>query len=398
MATPRAGQRLVLDLGTATLRLAMVLPGKYSPDAPAPAIIEMPAVTLVDRERHSVAAVGTQAAALAKGSLPTGVEIVRPMREGMIAAFDPAVALVRQALHEATGGERALRRLTRKPRALYSLPATASDAMRHITGDVLTYAGLGACTPIPATLAAGVGAELPVKSSRLHAICDLGAGVSEIAVLGNGRVLVARSWPFGGDWLDTAIIRAVRRRRGNTITRAMAEEARREFGALDEDYSYNGKPVAVGSDDGLDPAQRRIIARRRNTGTGPLMASVGAGGSFRRAGHNPHSRSGLPEFNPQDVAAGLSDGARGLIEGIALFWEDLDGKMRDGIAAEGLMLTGGAATLPGLAPAIARALSVPVRLAADPAGATIRGLIELGSDPANWEAAWSWPPAWESSL
>ncbi len=398
MATSRAGQRLVLDLGTGTLRLALVLPGKYSADAPAPTVITMPAVTLVDRERHSVAAVGTQAAALAKGSLPSGVAVVRPLRAGVVDAFDPAVALVRQALHEATGGERALRRLTRKPRALYTLPATAGDAIRHITSDVLSYAGIGAGLPIPATLAAGVGAGLPVRSSRLHAICDLGAGISEIAVLGNGSVLAARSWPLGGDWLDTAIIRAVRRRRGNTITRVMAEEARREFGALDEDYSYNGKPVAEGSNDGLDPAQRRVIARRRSTGTGPLMATVSAGGSFGRVGHNPHSRSGLPEFNPQDVAAGLSEGVRSLIEGIVLFWEDLEPPVRESLTGDGLLLTGGAATLPGLAPAITRALGVPVRLAADPAEATMRGLIELGSDAANWDRAWPWPPIVEASL
>ncbi|HUS14621.1 MAG TPA: rod shape-determining protein [Chloroflexia bacterium] len=158
-ATHATGRDLVLDLGTSTLRLAHVAPGQYRPPAAGDraAIIELPALTLVDRQRHSVVAVGAPAAAVARGTLPTGVEAVRPFREGLVGAFDPAVALVRTALHQALGGERALRRLARRPRALYTLPATASDAARHITHDVLTYAGLGSGTPIAAALVAAVG-------------------------------------------------------------------------------------------------------------------------------------------------------------------------------------------------------------------------------------------------
>src|SRR5579859_4889583 len=130
MATIRPGRDLVLDLGTSTLRLARVAAGKYTAGdgADGRRIIELPALTLVDRQRHSVVAVGNQAAIIARGTLPTGVEAVRPLRDGLVATFDPAVALVRNALHEAMGGERALRRLTRRPRALYSLPSTATDA------------------------------------------------------------------------------------------------------------------------------------------------------------------------------------------------------------------------------------------------------------------------------
>jgi rod shape-determining protein MreB len=394
-AAPPSRKAFVIDLGTSTLRLAPVTPGKYQADAPAPEALEMPALTLVDREKGSVVAVGRQAANIAKASLPSGVEVVRPWREGLVAAFDPAVALVRHALHEASGGERALRRLTRRPRALYSLPTTATDAARHIMADVFSYAGLGESYPIPTTLAAAVGAELPIKGNRPFVVCDIGAGIAEIAVIASNTVRATRSWALGGDWLDQAIVRAVRRRRGNTITRAMAEEARREFGALDEDYSYNGQPVSEAAVADLDPAQRRMIARRRNTGTGPLMAQVGAGGTFSGAAHNPHSRSGLPEFNPQDVGAGLSEGARPLIEAIVMFWEDLESGLRQDCAANGLTITGGSAILPGLVPAIGRAINVPARLASDPDGATLRGLIELGNDPENWKKPWPWPPPWE---
>lgn len=399
MATSGSGRDFVLDLGTSTLRLGRVAAGKYGgPDSlTTDHIVEMPALTLVDQERHSVVAVGGQAAIIARGTLPSGVEAVRPLRDGLIATFDPAVALVRAALHEATGGERALRRLTRRPRALYSLPATATDAARMVVNDVLSYAGISSSTAVPRSLAAGVGAVLPVRGSRPCIICDIGAGVVEIAVLASGKVIVARSWPLGGDWFNRATVRAVRRRRGITITNAMAEDAIREVGTLDDQYDYlRGRPsaaVAAGGD-GSDTASG-TIARRRGRGTGPLMTGVSAGGVFGEMPANPHTSSGLPEFNSQDVAAGLSDAVHLLVQQLAWFWEDLDLTTRDTVDATGLMLTGASAKLPGLPAAISRALEVPVIVADDPAGATIRGLLELATDVAVWQNEWPWPPEWE---
>jgi rod shape-determining protein MreB len=369
MATSGSGRDLVLDLGTSTLRLARIVPGKYQgPAADGEDVIVLPAVTLVDPQRHSVVAVGAQAAAIARGTLPTGVELVPPWRDGLVAAFDPAVALVRAALHEALGGERALRRLARRPRALYTLPAPATDADRQITQDVLQYAGIGTALAVPATLAAAVGAELPIRGARPHAVCDIGAGRAEIAVLAGGRIQIAGSWPLGGDWFNRAVVRAVRRR-GISITPAMAEEARREFGTLDQ--------------------AAQVVEGTR--------VAVSAGGAFGEVPPNPHNRSGLPEFRTEDVSAGLNEATRVLVERLAWFWEDLDAPTREVVRRDGLTLTGGAAQVPGLAEALSRALDLPVRLAAGPAGATLRGLLELGHDRATWTLAWPWPPPWEAT-
>jgi actin-like ATPase involved in cell morphogenesis len=400
MTTRRTSRALVLDLGTRTLRLAFVTPGKYAGPAAdgAGALLEMPALTLIDQERRSVVAVGTRAAAIAGGTLPTGVVAARPLRDGQIVAFDAGVALVRAALHEAMGGESALRRLARRPRVLYSLPSTASDVERRVMRDVLRAAGFGTANPVPAAVAAGVGAELPVQGNRPRMICNIGAGRAEIAVLAGGKVTLARGWPLGGDWFDQAIVRAVRRQRGITIPAAMAEESRREFGALDEDYDYRGEraPVAAGLSAGQeDDPQQRLIAKRRALGTGPLMARVSAGGSFGKSGRNPHNRSGLPEFRAHDVESGLAEGARALIERLAWFWEDLDPATRTTVEQDGLTVAGGAAQLPGLTPAIGRALGIRATLAADAAHTGIRGLIELGADRAAWRTAWGWPPEWE---
>jgi actin-like ATPase involved in cell morphogenesis len=124
---------------------------------------------------------------------------------------------------------------------------------------------------------------------------------------------------------------------------------------------------------------------------------VSAGGAFGEVPPNPHSRSGLPEFRTEDVSAGLNEATRVLVERLAWFWEELDPPTRAAVGQDGLILTGGAAQVPGLPEAMSRVLDIPVTLAADPAGATLRGLLELGHDRATWSLPWPWPPPWEAT-
>src|SRR5206468_4248505 len=110
---------------------------------------------------------------------------------------------------------------------------------------------------------------------------------------------------------------------------------------------------------------------------------------------NPHTVSRLPEFSVEDVRAGLMEGTRVLFDHLVWFWEELPPDLRRAVTEDGLLLTGGLARLPGLADAIAHALHMPVRVAEEPEGATLRGLIDLALAPPALETLWPWPPLWE---
>jgi sugar (pentulose or hexulose) kinase len=177
----------------------------------------------------------------------------------------------------------------------------------------------------------------------------------------------------------------VRRRRGTDITPIMAEQARRESGEI-------GLLRTRREDD----PQVSPMARRR-MGTGPLMQVVTAGGTFGEVRNKPRTTSHVPEFNSEDVQTGLTEGVRPLLEQLGWFWEDLPTDLREAVEEQGLTLTGGLAQTPGLAEAIARALHVPVQVAPDPAGATLRGLVELAAAaPTDPLPAWPWPPLWNN--
>src|SRR5690349_4963284 len=113
---------LALDLGSHVVRIA-ALDEAGQPTTTS----ELPALVLVTRQPARVVAAGTPAAGLGEASLPEGVLAIHPVREGVIAAFDPAVALIRAAVQEVMGGERALLSLRGGPRMVFNLPATATE-------------------------------------------------------------------------------------------------------------------------------------------------------------------------------------------------------------------------------------------------------------------------------
>jgi rod shape-determining protein MreB len=376
MPTPSRNHLLALDLGSSRVRVAT---------ADGQNRAELPALVLVTEPPAQVIAAGNGAATIAAGTLPPGIHALHPVRGGIIAAPDPAVALIRAALQEALGTERGWRSLRGGPRVVFGLPAAATDAEQATTRAVLRAAKVREATVVPAPLAAALGAELPVRGTRPYVICDLGAGRVEIALLRNGQVQQAQHWPLGGEWLDRAIIRAVHRRRGNDITPTMAEQARHQAGEIGLIRTRRG-----------DDPEAAQVARRR-MGTGPLMQVVTAGGTFGEVRNKPRTTSHVPEFNSEDVQTGLTEGVRPLLEQLNWFWEDLPQAERDTAGEQGLTLTGGLAQTPGLAEAIARALHVPVQVAPDPAGATLRGLVELAAAaPTDPLPAWPWPPLWNN--
>ncbi len=374
-ATSR-NRMLALDLGTSRIRVAA---------ASGEGRAELPALVLVTEPPSQVIATGSGAATIAAGTMPPGISALHPIQGGLIAALDPAVALIRAALAEALGTERGWGSLRGGPRVVFNLPAPATDTARSTVQVALRAAKVREATPVPTILAAALGAELPVRGARPFVVCDLGAGHVEIALLRNGQVQQARAWPLGGDWLDEAIVRAVRRRRGNDITPVMAAQARHESGE-----------VGLLRTRREDDPQVAQMARRR-IGTGPLMQAVTAGGTFGEIRHKPRNTSHVPEFNSEDVQTGLMEGIRPLLEQLNWFWEDLPALDRDSVEDQGLTLTGGLAATPGLAEAVARTLHTSVRIAPDPAGATLRGLLELAAAPTPPVIVWPWPPLWDNS-
>jgi rod shape-determining protein MreB len=91
-------------------------------------------------------------------------------------------------------------------------------------------AGAGQVKVVEEPYAAALGAGLDINGPEGSMVVDIGGGTTDIAVLSLGGIVAKRSIRLGGDKLDEAIIRFVRREHNLMIGERTAEEIKIRVG------------------------------------------------------------------------------------------------------------------------------------------------------------------------
>jgi rod shape-determining protein MreB and related proteins len=209
---------IAIDLGTANTLVHVVGRG---------IIIDEPsAVAVVTRgSSREILAVGLRAKAMHTRKPPERVEIIRPLRDGVIADFIATEEMLRQFIN------RAKTMLGfRRPRILICVPAGATPVERRAVYETALSAGARRVYMIEEPVAAALGAGLPVDGARAFMVVDVGGGTTDIAVLAEGNVVQARSLRVAGNAMDEAIVRHVRRKYHLVISEGSAERIKIEAG------------------------------------------------------------------------------------------------------------------------------------------------------------------------
>jgi rod shape-determining protein MreB len=209
---------IAIDLGTANTLVHVVGRG---------IIIDEPSVVAVVARGASreVLAVGLKAKAMHTRKPPERVEIIRPLRDGVIADFIATEEMLRQFI------ARAKSMLGfRRPRILICVPAGATPLERRAVYETAQQAGARRVYMIEEPVAAALGAGLPVDGAEAFMVVDIGGGTTDIAVLAEGNVVQARSLRVAGNAMDEAIVRHVRRKYHLVIGEGSAERIKIEAG------------------------------------------------------------------------------------------------------------------------------------------------------------------------
>ena len=176
---------------------------------------------------------------------------------------------------------------------------------------------------------------------------DISAGVTDIAVLSFGKVIVSDCIKVGGDRFDDAIIRHLRRKHNLLIGERTAEELKINIGSV----------IPRSEQLYMEVTGRNLI-------------------------------TGLPKtmrITSDDVTEALDDPLQQLIEGIHGVLEHTPAELAADIFEYGILLSGGGAELFGLCEAIADTLKVPCSCAEDPqnnvvigCGRALENMADLG--------------------
>ncbi len=317
-----------IDLGTANSRIFVKGKG---------VILREPSAVAVSEATEEVLAVGLDASRMA-GKTPDDVTVRRPIRSGVIAQFDAAVAMVDVFLQKAGTS------LSGRPRVMVCVPYSINDVERRAVEEVILEAGAKSVALIESSLVSAIGAGLRVTHPRGSMIVDIGGGTTEIAVMSLGAIVVARSVRIAGDTLDDAICDYIRRKYNVMISDTTAEYVKRSIGSIEAKIAGN------------TAAPKEMEIRGRNVITGLPVA-------IRVTG--------------EDMAEAMAEPIAGIVDAIRATLENTPPELAADLLEDGIVLSGGGALLGGLPALISKVTHLKVQTAKNPMDCSVLGLGRL---------------------
>ena len=295
-------------------------------------VLEEPTAIAIDTAVGKVAAVGAAADALADKE-PQDIEVIHPLRDGVIADLDATAAMLHAFLRRARRRGSPLR-----PNALVCVPSGATPVERRSI-----VAALGVRRPrynvrlIDEPVAAAAGAGFDLTGGAGGFVVDIGGGTTEVAAVAGWRVVRARSLRKAGNAMDEAIVQAIRNEMGLIISQRAARQLKMTLGVTG---GAEGWAEAVGIDSGQrTPRTDYVPGGLVATALEPIVATIAA------AVHEMLS----------EIPAGLAE-------------DVVRGKIR---------LAGGGSLPSGLAARIETAAGIGAVLVEDPLRCVVRGAAEV---------------------
>lgn len=167
-----------------------------------------------------------QAAKDMYGRVPDTIEVVRPLKHGVIAEYEITENLLKFLIKKICGPMSIF-----PPRVMITVP----HGITSVESRAVQEAGLGAGSRevyrIPAPLAAAIGVDLPIGTPSGNMIICLGGGTAQVAVLAMNGIVTAETARTGGIKLDEAIVSYSRKRYGIIIGQPTAEQLKIRIGA-----------------------------------------------------------------------------------------------------------------------------------------------------------------------
>ena len=208
-------QEIGIDLGT--VNIIMYVRGRGI-------VVQEPSVIAILTRNEQPVEVG-EAARQMYGRTPGEIEVVRPVREGVIADFRFTQEMLKHFINRIKGFK------PLPPRVVIGVPFGVTSVERRAVREAAIEAGAGEVFLLREPLAAALGAGLPVDTATGNLVMDIGGGTAEAAVVSMNGIVVANSVRVGGIRLDEAIQSFCRRKYNLAIGEPTAEDIKIKIGS-----------------------------------------------------------------------------------------------------------------------------------------------------------------------
>ncbi len=283
-------------------------------------ILDEPSIMLmrVDHARPKALAIGQEARTLI-GRTPTGLTLVRPLRDGVITDLETARAYIAALL----------RRIAVRPwqrpllRAVLSVPVGATALERRALLEAAGEARIGKAMLVPAPIAGAAGCGLDPLEPRTRMVVDVGGGTAEVTAFCYGGLLVHRSCPLAGNEMTLAVYQYLREQYQIVVGELVAEDVKIRASQDTVSVVVEGQDAATG-------------------------------------------RPRLVTLTVEEVLEAIRPVTDAIVHTLAACLEDLPSQSVRDVMAEGVLVIGGGSLLRGFDKLLADAFGFTVRHAEQP--------------------------------
>ena len=318
---------LAIDLGTANTLVFAKGRG---------IVVDEPSIVAINKLTDHVEAVGKEAKEML-GRTPGNITAIRPMKDGVIADFTITERMLTYFIQKAHG-----RKALVYPRIVIGVPSDITQVEKRAVQDSALRAKASEVHLVDQSMAAAIGAGLPVTEPGGNMVVCIGGGTTEIAVISLSGIVESRSEKMAGNQLDEAVIQYVKRKYNLLVGERTAERVKIEIGSaypLDEKITMEVK--------GRD-----------------LMEGV------------PKSIT----ISDAEIREAIDECLSVLVNAIRVVLERTPPELSSDIAERGIVLAGGGALIRKMDERIGRETGLPVVLVENPLSAVVLGISNMLND------------------
>lgn len=267
-------------------------------------IFKEPSVVIYDKDTEKIRAIGEEARQMA-GHLTSNLELIRPIRQGVIVDYNVMEKMMKHLISKAIG-----RYTFRKPRISICVPSGIAEIEKKAIVEATYQAGAREVFLVEEPIAGAIGAGIDITKTFGNLIVDIGAGTTDAAVISMAGVVVSGSITVAGDAFDQAILNYVRKNHNLFIGEAIAEGIKMKVGTAVEE---------------ADPRMMEIKGRNILTGLPKTIT-----------------------LTSEEIRVALKDATNQIVELVHGILEKTPPELAADIVDRGIILTGGGALLHGM--------------------------------------------------
>ncbi|WP_455514651.1 rod shape-determining protein MreB [Pseudostreptobacillus sp.] len=239
----RVKKQISIDLGTSNILFYDKQKGKI--------VLNEPSVIVIDKKTREVVAVGQEARSML-GKNPDSIEVIKPLRDGVISDLDSTRLMLSIFMKKLYGYS------LFKPEVIICVPIEVTTVEKRALFNSIDDAKR--IFLIEEGRAALMGTGIDISHPNGNIVIDIGGGSTDIAILSLDEIVVSKSIRIAGNRLDEDIVKYVKNNLGINIGEKTAENIKKELATAIKVPDSENKSMII---KGLDiltksPVERKI--------------------------------------------------------------------------------------------------------------------------------------------